>query len=127
MLVGTAVGLAASVLVSGIAVAQKDAGEVSVTATRIMSSKTVGRTSSGVPIVDVSMSYTVSFQGLNLASAAGAAEAEKRVKDAALSACKDIGRQYPDATPSDAECARITADKAMVRVHEMVAAAGRGR
>ena len=50
-------------------------------------------------------------------------ELEKRVNDAAQTACKELGRQYPIATPSDAECAKTAAEKAMVKVHELVAAA----
>ena len=48
---------------------------------------------------------------------------QRRVNDAAKAACKEIGHQYPDATPSDAECAKVAADKAMVRVRELLASA----
>jgi len=42
-----------------------------------------------------------------------------------MAACKEISRQYPDSTPSDDICAKAAADKAMVKVHELVAAAGK--
>ncbi|HXQ31806.1 MAG TPA: UrcA family protein [Steroidobacteraceae bacterium] len=122
ILIGTAVGVLASALLCGVATAQT---EVSVQATRIMSAETVGRTTSGIPIVDVTLSYTVSLKGLDLAMAAGSAAAEKRVNDAAMAACKEIGRSYPDATPGDAACAKMAADKAMVKLHQMVADAGK--
>ena len=109
-------------LVSGIAVAQ-DVERVTVQATRMMTTNTAGRTSIGVPIVDVSLSYGVSVAGLDLASGKGAAELEKRIHDAARAACKEIGRQYPEATPSDTECAKVAADKAMVKARELVAMA----
>jgi UrcA family protein len=109
---------------SSFALAQ-NANEVTVQGTRVLNTKNVGRTSSGIPIVDVSLSYGVSLAGLDLASHAGATELEKRVHDAAMAACKEIGRQYPDATPSTAECAKVAADKAMVQVHELEAAAGK--
>jgi len=88
-----------------------------------MSTKSAGRTSTGVPILDVSLSYGVSTAGLDLASHVGALELEKRVHDAAMAACKEIGKQYPNATPSEDACAKAAADKAMVRAHELEAAA----
>lgn len=96
--------------------------EVTVQAKRIVK-KVVGRSSTGVPIEDISLSYGVSAAGLDLGSGAGASELERRVKDAATAACEEIGRQYPDATPSDRECARIAADQAMVKARELIAAA----
>jgi len=60
---------------------------------------------------------------LDLASHVGALELEKRVHDAAMAACKEIGKQYPNATPSEDACAKAAADKAMVRAHELEAAA----
>jgi len=65
----------------------------------------------------------VSLAGLNLATKSGATEAENRVSAAALAACKEIGRQYPDAAPSENQCAREAAQKAMVKVNELVLAA----
>jgi UrcA family protein len=99
--------------------------EVTVQGTRVVNTKTVGRTASGVPIVDVSLSYGVSTAGLDLASHVGAVELEKRVHDAAVAACHEIGKQYPDATPSEEDCAKAATGKAMVRVHELEAAAAK--
>ncbi len=128
---GAAVGLLAATLVSGIAVGQKDEqptagfatlGEVMVQATRVVNTKLIG-TSSGIPIIEVSLSYGVSVADLDLASHAGATELEQRVNGAAQAACKELGRQYPDSKPKDAECAKAAAAKAMVKVHQLVAAA----
>lgn len=117
---------AAAALVAGVALGQ-GVPEVKVEATRVIASgitaKTVGRTSSGVPIKDVTLSYGVSAEGLDLSTHTGAQAFEQRVKDAAEQACQDIGRQYPDATPSEAACAKAAADQAMVRVHELIASA----
>jgi hypothetical protein len=52
-------------------------------------------------------------------------EAEKRVKDVAETACKELGNRYPNGTPSEAECAKAAADKAMVVVNGWSALAGR--
>ena len=117
-----AAGAVASVLAGGVAVAQ-NTETVTVQAKRAVSTKVVGRTPYGVPIVDVSLGYGVSLAGLDLASNAGVAELSKRVDDAAQAACKEIARQYPNATPSDAECAKAAAKEAMVKVDKLVAAA----
>lgn len=117
-----AVGMVA--LISGIAAAQ-NLDEITVQAKRILSTKTVGRSNVGAPILDVSLSYGVRVADLDLASHYGPIELEKRVHDAAMKACKEIGREYPDSTPSDAVCAKAAADDAMVKVHELVAAAAK--
>ena len=121
---------AAAALIAGVALGQ-GVPEVKVQATRVisasMSARTVGRTASGVPVQDVTLSYGVSAQGLDLSTHTGAVAFEQRVKDAAEQACREIGRQYPDATPGDAECARAAADQAMGRVHELIAAAEKSR
>ncbi len=120
---GPLILLAASVCLCGAVVAQ-NLEEVTVKATRILNTKTVDRSAStGNPILDVSVSYGVRVADLDLASNYGPIQLEKRVHDAALAACQDIGRRYPDATPSEQECARVAADKAMVTVREMVAVA----
>jgi UrcA family protein len=123
ILVRGAIGLLAVTSVSTLVIAQ-DMGEVTVQASRVVS-KSVGKTASGVPIVDVSLSYGVSTQGLDLASHAGALELQKRVTDAAQAACKELARQYPVATPQDNDCAKAAAAKAMVQVNAMLAAAAK--
>jgi len=75
-------GAVASLLVGRIAIAQ-NVEEVSVQAKRGLTTKVVGRTSSGLPLVDISLSHDASAAGLDLASNAGAAELERRVNDAA--------------------------------------------
>jgi len=81
--------------------------------------KDVGRTSSGVPIREISLTYIVSAAGLDPTSHSGALELEKRVNDAALDACKELGSRYPNSTPSDAQCARDAANKAMAQVRKL--------
>lgn len=86
---------------------------------------TVGKTASGVPIVDVSLGYTVSSKGLDIGTAIGARAFEARVSDAAKAACHDLGQRYPNSTPSDDECAKAATDKAMAKVHQLEDSAGR--
>ena len=52
-------------------------------------------------------------------------EAEKRVKDVADTACKELAKRYPNGTPSDAECAKAAADKAMVVINGWAALASK--
>jgi UrcA family protein len=123
ILIRGAIGLLAVTSVSTLVVAD-DMGEVTVQASRVVS-KTVGNTASGVPIQDVSLSYGVSAKDLDLSSHAGFMAMQKRVNDAAMAACKELDRQYPDSTPKDTECAKTAAAKAMVKVNELAAAAAK--
>jgi UrcA family protein len=118
-----AVGLLAVTSMSTVVVAE-DTGDVIVQASRV-NKQTAGRTASGIPIVDISLSYGVSAKDLDLASHAGAMELQKRVTEAAHAACKELGRQYPDSLPNDADCAKSATAKAMVRVNELLAAAAK--
>jgi UrcA family protein len=115
------VGLVAAAFTGNILLAQQ-VPEVTVQASRVVE-KQVGRTSTGLPIVDVSLSYGVSYAGLDLVTNAGVMELEKRVKDTAMKACKELSRQYPISDQTDQECAKAATDKAMVKVHELAAAA----
>jgi UrcA family protein len=117
-------GALAAALIGGAAVAQQ-AEDVTVQATRIPNIKTVGHTMSGIPIKEMSLSYRISTAGLDLASHAGAMGLEKRVQDAAMEVCRELGKKYPDSTPNDADCAKEAADKAMVKVHELEAASAK--
>ncbi|HXW73519.1 MAG TPA: UrcA family protein [Steroidobacteraceae bacterium] len=116
----TASVLATSIVAVG-AFAQ-NTPEVTVTSTRAVE-KAAGRTASGIPIVDVSLTYGVSAAGLDLTSSSGRAELEKRVSDAALEACKELGKRYPGSQPTDTQCAKAATDKAMAQVHQMEDAA----
>jgi UrcA family protein len=108
-----------SALACGLACAQ-GVEQVNVQTQRSVTRNVVGRTSSGLPVADITVSYAVITRGLDLRSSAGAAELATRIRDAARGACQDIARQYPSAAPSDAECAKVAADQAMVRAHQLV-------
>lgn len=47
------------------------------------------------------------------------------VKDVAETACKELFKRYPNGTPSEAECAKAAADKAMVVVNGWAALASK--
>lgn len=113
------VAIVACGLLTSIAIAQP-LEEVTVQAKRLITTKLVRGTSSlGVPILDISVSYGVSTAGLDLKSHEGMEAMEKRVNDAAVAACEQIQRDYPDATPDKATCAKEAAGKAMSQVHKL--------
>jgi UrcA family protein len=118
----TVISAGALMLVCGNVMAQ-DTQEVKVEAIRVVSKDAPVRSPIGFPMTDLSLTYGVSLAGLNLATYSGATEAEKRVNAAARAACREIGHQYPDATPGESECTRSAAKNAMVKVHDLVAAA----
>jgi UrcA family protein len=125
ILIGAVIGVLANTFVTGTVVAQ-DMGEITVQASRAVVT-TVGKTASGVPIQDVSLSYGVSTKGLDISTYAGATELKKRVTDAATAACNEIKRQFPNASSStsDIECVKKASDQAMVKVNALIAAAGK--
>jgi UrcA family protein len=111
------------VMLFGSTVMAQSTDEVQVQASRAVQTKIVGRDEHNVPIREISLGYGVSLTGIDLTSANGAAEAQKRINDAALAACKEISRQYPSARPDDSTCAKSAANEAMSKVHTLIAAA----
>jgi UrcA family protein len=85
----------------------------------------VGRSYADLPILHVSLSYGVNIADLDLATQDGPMALEKRVKGAAKAACEELGRKYPllTLTPSNEDCAKAAADKAMVKARDLVAKA----
>jgi len=115
-------GIASAMLVSSVVIAQ-DLPEVTVQAKRLITTKVTERIEGGVPLQDISVTYGVRTSDLDLATHSAALVLEQRVKDAAKLACKEISRQFPDASPSEAECANTAAAKAMPQVKRLVASA----
>ncbi len=124
ILLTAAAGAVAALVVGAAAFAQSTTPEVVVTAHKEVE-KAVGTTNTGVPIVDVTLSYTVSTAGLDLASHDGALEAEKRVRAAAMDACRELSGRYKIGTPSDPQCAEAATRKAMAKLHQLEAAAAK--
>ena len=117
----TATGMLAITIVVGSAFAQTP-DEVIVEGARTVKT-TIGHTASGIPLQNVALSYGVSTQGLDLSTDSGKQALEKRVSDAAMAACKELGRQDPGSTPSDSECAKLATNKAMAQIQRVEAAA----
>lgn len=107
--------------------AESTTTEISVQASRTTTT-TVGQTTTGtpgVPIQNVSLRYGVSIAGLDLSTPGGKQELKERVSRAAEAACKELGRQFPDATPSDLDCVKSATKKAMAQAHELEAGASK--
>jgi UrcA family protein len=98
--------------------------QVRVEASKIVSTK-AGSTYSGIPVKNISLSYEVSLDDLDLATSAGLIAAEKRVNNAAAAACKEINKQEPLAPPADESCAKTAANKAIAQLHASIAGTGK--
>jgi len=117
-----AAGAVGALLVSGVSVAQQlDA--INVMGTRNVDVQVERDTNGTASYKIFALTYGVKIAGLDLTTPAGAAEIEKRVNDAALAVCKEIGQQYPDSTPGDQQCAKQAAKKSMVKAHQLIDAA----
>ena len=116
LLVTTAIGALAMVLGSSVAAAAEKVENVNVEAKHMVTTTTP--TYGGMSITNISMSLEVSLDDVDLASVAGVAEAEKRINNAATTACEQIGHQFPNATPDNAECARVAARGPLAKIHK---------
>jgi UrcA family protein len=120
-------GAVAGVVVAGNVVAQNvPMPEVIVEAHRAVSTR-IGTHASGIPIHEVSMGYTVTAEGLDISTPIGRQAFEARVSQAAMAACREITRQFHNATPNEAECARQATERAMAQVRQVEDAAAKGK
>ena len=95
--------------------------EISVEAGR--ATKVVGHTSSGIPIEEVTLTRHVFYGDLDLRTHSGAVELERRVRETAQAACKQLDELYPLTTSESPACAEQAAKGAMEQVHALIAAA----
>jgi UrcA family protein len=80
---------------------------ITVTAPRHVERTTVGRSSIGAPIEDVTVSRRVSHHDLDLKSPAGRETLNRRITEAAQAECRELARIYPVGRPDSRQCARI--------------------
>ena len=83
---------------------------------------TVGQTSTGVPIKEITIRSKVSYADLDLTSATGALNLENRIRETATSSCKEIKVDYPAAGSTEASCIKNAVDGAMVEVRKAIEA-----
>jgi UrcA family protein len=88
---------------------------------------TVGRSDTGIPIVQYSFERAVSYANLNLSTSSGATELKKRVRETAREACEELQAADPlDASDDDGTCVRDATADAMKQVTAAIAAANSG-
>jgi UrcA family protein len=107
--------LVAVALAIGAAAQAAEPTDVIVKGSRIVSEE-VGRNSSGIPIRDVSLTYTVKFEDVDVRTPAGRSAAEQRITSAARDACRELNRLYPVGKPTEFECVKIATKEALARL-----------
>ena len=116
--------LGASLLAAPAFAQSQAVGEVTVVAPHAVR-KTVGTTSSGIPIELVSLSRQVSYSDLDLTTAAGVGALKDRVVQTAKEACADLDRIFPsDLTePANQDCVKSASEGGLAQVDLIMAAA----
>ena len=115
--------LVGGAMVSESAIAQKDVEVIIVTAPREVH-KVVGRSASGVPIEEISISYEVGIADLDLTTSSGLAELETRIGNAAKLACWALDEVTP-LIPTDPSCVTKAIAGAAEQKKQAIAAAAR--
>ena len=116
---------AAAVLLAVASAAAQDNEQITIVAPHAVQHKQVGRTYTGIPIEQISLSHRVGFSDLDLTKPADVAILKKRVEAAALQGCKELDKLYPldNLSPSNKSCANSARETAMQQVDAAVAAA----
>jgi len=83
-------------------------------------SATVGQTSHGVPIEEITIRSRVSYADLDLTSATGALELENRIRATAESSCKKIDVEFPAEGSSEAACIKNAVAGAMQEARKVI-------
>lgn len=117
-----AIGVAAIVLALPVPVAAQDG--IQVTAPRTVTApQRRERGLTGAPIEDVAITARIRFSDLDLASGAGVATLNKRIRDFANGACKHLEIDYPVGTPEWMVCMKTAIEEAQPQVQAAIAAA----
>jgi len=116
-----AVGALVGVTIGSECAVAQTTEEITVTAPRMVQ-KSVGRTYSGVPVQETSISYQLSYADLDLTKTAGVSELDRRIEIMAKQACNGLDNLNP-LSGKDPTCVRnainSTADQ---RKHAIAAA-----
>jgi UrcA family protein len=85
---------------------------------------TVEKTSSGIPIKEVTLKRTVNYADLDLATPSGAQVLEQRIRQTAKSACQELDQKYPNTVPNPGkDCFEGAVDGAMAEGQKLIDAA----
>ena len=82
----------------------------------------VGTTPAGAPIELVTVVRFVSYGDLDLRTAGGAAELNKRVASNAHAMCQELEKRYPIGEPDALTCAKTSVEYAQWQVNAAIAA-----
>jgi UrcA family protein len=110
---------------SGAIAQQSDLTEVKIEATRSVTR--VGTSTIGAPIELVQVIRRVSYKDLDIATASGAAELQKRIHDTAQSACKQLDTLYPLERVDTASCVKDAVNGSTAQVQAAIASAERAK
>ena len=91
----------------------------------VMTKEDIGRSASGIPMEKVTLTHRVSYADLDLATDAGAAALEKRVRQTARTACQQLDELYPTESKDERECTGAAIAGASAQVTSAIAAARR--
>jgi UrcA family protein len=83
----------------------------------------VGKSAIGAPIKELSIRSRVSYADLDLSTPDGVAKLEQRVKDTAISTCKELKVQIPAEGSTEEKCIKEAIDGATPQIQAAVAAA----
>ena len=87
----------------------------------------VGKSPIGAPIKELSIRSRVSYADLDLTTADGVAALEKRVKDTAVSTCKELKVQIPAEGSTEEKCVKEAMDGAAPQVAAAIEAAKKAK
>jgi len=116
--ISIAVLTAGMAMVAGSAIAQP----LEVVTVEAARSATVGQSSYGVPIREITIRSRVSYADLDLTSATGALELENRINETAKATCEQIKVDIPAEGSTEAKCIKDAVDGAMQEAHKVIAA-----
>lgn len=116
------IALAVGLCLTGSALAADELPTITIGA-GVMTKTDIGTSSSGVPLEKVTITHRVSYADLNLATHAGAAELQRRVKETARAACKQLHELYPLEANDTFQCAKSAVAQASAQVENAIAAA----
>ncbi|HET7204916.1 MAG TPA: UrcA family protein [Steroidobacteraceae bacterium] len=88
---------------------------------------TVGKSPIGAPIKELSIRSRVSYADLDLTTTEGLTTLEKRVKDTAVSTCKELKVQVPAEGSTEEKCVREAIDGATPQITAAAEAAKKAR
>lgn len=91
----------------------------------VVTKTNIGTSSSGVPLEKVTVTHRVSYADLDLATEARAVELQKRVRETARAACRQLHELYPLEANDAQGCVKMTLASATAQVDNAIAAARR--